>query len=224
MIYERTCPGIFESRPNRFVARVQVEGVTETVHVKNTGRCKELLLPGAQVVLQRAEDPRRKTQYDLIAVYKPSLGWVNIDSQASNRVVGEWLRTQGFSLVQPEYTFGNSRMDFYMEKAGARYLMEVKGCTLEREGIGYFPDAPTLRGVKHLRELADAAQNGWHCSLAFVIAMEGVTEVRPNDETHREFGLALAEARAAGVRVLYLPCKVTPNTLEVVGAPSFWQE
>ena len=222
MIYENTCRGVFESRPNRFIAKVWVNGVPETVHVKNTGRCKELLLPGAEVALQCFDDPKRKTKFDLISVYKPMLGWVNIDSQAPNKVVGEWLRTQRFDLVKPEYTFGDSRVDFYMERGDERHLLEVKGCTLEIDGVGYFPDAPTTRGVKHLHELARAAQNGWHCTMAFVIPMPGVTEVRPNMATHKEFGEALAAAKAAGVRVLFLPCSVTENTLEAIG--EIWAE
>ncbi len=216
MMYQNTCRGVFESRPNRFIARVWVNGVLETVHVKNTGRCKELLLPGADVTLQCFDDPKRKTKFDLVSVYKPGLGWVNIDSQAPNKVVEEWLRTQRFTTVKAEYTFGSSRVDFYMERGEERHLLEVKGCTLEIDGVGYFPDAPTQRGVKHLDELARAAQNGWHCAVAFVIPMEGVTEVRPNMETHPAFGEALAAAKNAGVRVLFLPCRVTEDTLEVL--------
>lgn len=216
MIYENTCRGEFISRPNRFIAHVLVNGTDETVHVKNTGRCKELLLPGAEVILQRSDDPKRKTKFDLISVYKPGLGWVNIDSQAPNKVVAEWLAGQNFDLVKPEYTFGDSRVDFAMQRGEEKYLLEVKGCTLEVDGVGYFPDAPTQRGVKHLHELAAAAQNGWHCAVAFVIAMPGVKEVRPNVATHKEFGTALAAAQNAGVRVLFLPCEVTENTLRVL--------
>lgn len=193
--------GRFIDRPNRFVAHVEINGTVQTAHVKNTGRCRELLLPSAEVRLEVCDNSKRKTKYDLIAAYKPSLGWVNIDSQAPNKVAREWLLTQGFDFVRPEYTYGDSRIDFYMEKNEQRYLMEVKGCTLEVDGIGYFPDAPTLRGVKHLHELAQAAQNGWHCAVAFVIQMEGVTAVRPNIATHPEFATALAQAKAAGVKV-----------------------
>ncbi|MBR4887913.1 MAG: DNA/RNA nuclease SfsA [Clostridia bacterium] len=214
MMYENTCTGVFESRPNRFIAKVWVENTLETVHVKNTGRCKELLLPGAEVTLQRSDDPKRKTKFDLISVYKPGLGWVNIDSQAPNKVAAEWLRSQNFDVIRPEYTFGGSRVDFYMERGEERWLLEVKGCTLEIDGVGYFPDAPTLRGVKHLEELARAAQNGWHCAVAFVIPMPGVEEVQPNTQTHPEFAVALRAAREAGVRVLFLPCEVTENTLQ----------
>lgn len=215
MRYKHIIHGKFHSRPNRFIAKVWVEGKLETVHVKNTGRCRELLLPDAQVILEISDNPNRKTKYDLIGVYKESLGWVNIDSQAPNKVVKEWLEKQGYTYIKPEYTYGASRIDFYMERDGQRYLMEVKGCTLEIDGIGYFPDAPTERGVKHLRELAGAAQEGFQCYVAFVIQMEGVNEVRANVETHKEFGEALDAARAAGVKVLCLGCRVTEDTLEV---------
>lgn len=215
MRYKHIIHGKFHSRPNRFIAKVWVEGKLETVHVKNTGRCRELLLPDAQVILEISDNPNRKTKYDLIGVYKENLGWVNIDSQAPNKVVKEWLEKQGYTYIKPEYTYGASRIDFYMERDGQRYLMEVKGCTLEIDGIGYFPDAPTERGVKHLRELAGAAQEGFRCYVAFVIQMEGVNEVRANVETHKEFGEALDAARAAGVKVLCLGCRVTEDTLEV---------
>ncbi len=215
MRYKHIIHGKFHSRPNRFIAKVWVEGKLETVHVKNTGRCRELLLPDAQVILEISDNPNRKTKYDLIGVYKENLGWVNIDSQAPNKVVKEWLEKQGYTYIKPEYTYGASRIDFYMERDGQQYLMEVKGCTLEIDGIGYFPDAPTERGVKHLRELAGAAQEGFQCYVAFVIQMEGVNEVRANVETHKEFGEALDAARAAGVKVLCLGCRVTEDTLEV---------
>lgn len=215
MRYKHIIHGKFHSRPNRFIAKVWVEGKLETVHVKNTGRCRELLLPDAEVILEVSDNPNRKTKYDLIGVYKENLGWVNIDSQAPNKVVKEWLEKQNYTYIKPEYTYGASRIDFYMEQGEQRYLMEVKGCTLEIDGIGYFPDAPTERGVKHLRELAGAAQEGFQCYAAFVIQMEGVNEVRANVETHREFGEALEAARAAGVKVLCLGCRVTEDTLQV---------
>ena len=156
MKYREIVDGIFLDRPNRFIAHVGVNGTVETVHVKNTGRCKELLLPGAAVRLEVSDNPKRKTKYDLVAVRKQELGWVNMDSQAPNKVVGEWLSKQEFDLVRPEFAYGKSRIDFYMEKGEQKYLLEVKGCTLEVGGIGYFPDAPTERGVKHLHELAQA--------------------------------------------------------------------
>lgn len=215
MKYEETCHAKFLDRPNRFIAHVELNGKTETVHVKNTGRCRELLLPGADVILSHSGNPTRKTAYDLIAVYKEGLGLVNIDSQAPNAVVKEWLLSQGFDVVRPEYRYGDSRIDFYMEKDGRKYLMEVKGCTLEREGIGYFPDAPTERGVKHLHELAKAVSEGYQAYLAFAIQMEGVTKVLPNVDTHPEFGEALEAAEAAGVQVLYLPCRVEEDALYI---------
>lgn len=221
MIYSNTVKGIFISRPNRFVAQVLIDGDEETVHVKNTGRCKELLIPGAEVILARSGNPTRKTGYDLIAVYKKSLGWVNIDSQAPNVLVKEWLESgrsifKDISLMKPECKFGNSRVDFYLECGSRKIFIEVKGCTLEIEGNGYFPDAPTERGVKHLRELAEAAKEGYECYIAFVIAMPKVTEVYPNMDTHPEFGAALEEAKAAGVNVLYLPCEVEPDRISII--------
>ena len=214
MKYMHTKTAAFVSRLNRFTAIVEHNGQKETVHVKNTGRCRELLLPGAEVVLEKSDNPSRKTKYDLISVRKDNIGWVNIDSQATNKVMGEWLNTQDYTLIRPEYTYGDSRIDFYMEKGEKRYLMEVKGCTLEINGIGYFPDAPTERGIKHLKELAKAVGKGYHAILAFVIQMNGITEVRPNMATHPAFGKALEEAKEAGVEVLFLPCRVTENTLE----------
>lgn len=215
MVYKNIIHGKFHSRLNRFIAEVYIKGVLETVHVKNTGRCRELLVPGAEVVLEVSGNPRRKTKYDLVCVYKESLGWVNIDSQAPNKVAAEWLAGQGFSYIRPEYKYGRSRIDFYMERGEEKFLMEVKGCTLEIDGIGYFPDAPTERGVKHLRELTQALSAGYHCIIAFVIPMEGVCQVRPNMVTHAEFGETLEEARAAGVEIWYLPCQVTENSLKI---------
>jgi len=221
MQYNKTIRAVFHSRPNRFIAHVFVDGVLETVHVKNTGRCKELLVPGATVILEMSDNPARKTKYDLIAVYKEGLGLVNMDSQAPNKAVGEWLRESGhfpkLTLVKPEYTYGASRVDFYFEYAGERALMEVKGCTLEREGIGYFPDAPTERGVKHLNELAAAVGAGYEAYLAFVIQMPGVEVVLPNVETHKEFGEALDRAVAAGVKVLYLQCEMGEDAMRIIG-------
>lgn len=216
MKYGKVVEGRFLHRPNRFIAQVSIDGKEETVHVKNTGRCRELLLPGATVVLEVSDNPNRKTAYDLIAVYKQKIGLVNMDSQAPNKVVAEWLKGQDYTKIKPEYTYGNSRIDFYMEKGEEKYLLEVKGCTLEIDGIGYFPDAPTERGVKHLKELTRAAAEGYHCSVAFVIQMEGVYEVRPYDVTHPAFGEALEEARNAGVDVLFLCCEVKPGELRIV--------
>ena len=215
MKYEKTVRGKFHSRPNRFIAKVWIDGVLETVHVKNTGRCKELLIPEVDVILEISDNPNRKTKYDLICVYKENLGWVNIDSQAPNKVVKEWLDTKEYTYVKSEYTYGDSRLDFYMEIQEKKFLMEVKGCTLEIYCVGYFPDAPTLRGVKHLQELTKAVENGFGCIVTFVIQMEGISEVRANVETHREFGEALESAKKAGVKVLCLGCKVTESELMI---------
>ena len=216
MKYSKIVKGIFESRPNRFIAQVWINNVLETVHVKNTGRCRELLIPGATVILEDCQNPNRKTRYDLIAVYKEGLGLVNMDSQAPNKVVAEWLAAQDYDYIKPEYTLGNSRVDFYMKKNGEKYLMEVKGCTLEIDGIGYFPDAPTQRGVKHLLELAEASKKGYHCSIAFVIQMPGISTVLPNETTHPEFKIAFDEAIASGVNVHYLQCDVKEDSLNII--------
>ena len=216
MRYREIIEGRFIDRPNRFIAHVLINGVEETVHVKNTGRCRELLLPDAEVRLAVSDNPNRKTKYDLVAVYKEKLGWVNIDSQAPNKVVQEWLETQDYTLVKTEYVYGDSRIDFYMVKDQQEYLMEVKGCTLEIDGIGYFPDAPTERGVKHLKELTKARTLGYECIIDFVIQMEGVSEVRPYISMQPEFGEALEEAKAAGVKVLFLQCEVGRDTLQIL--------
>ena len=215
MIYPDVMEARFMDRPNRFIAHVNIGGNVETVHVKNTGRCKELLLKDVPVILAKADNPNRKTKYDLIAVKKKKLGWVNIDSQAPNVVIREWLEQQGFDRVRPETVYGDSRIDFYMEKGPQKYLLEVKGCTLEIGGVGYFPDAPTERGVKHIRELIEARKQGYWCGLAFVIQMNGIKQVRPNIETHPEFGKALDEAQKAGVKILHLPCQVEKDSLSI---------
>ena len=215
MKYSNIVKGTFLDRPNRFIAHVELDGKRETVHVKNTGRCRELLLPGAEVWLTAPGTEGRKTKYDLVTVRKENGLLVNIDSQAPNAVVKEWLEKQQYDAVVPEYTYGDSRIDFYMERGAERTLMEVKGCTLEREGIGYFPDAPTDRGVKHLRELAKAVKDGYRAALAFAIQMDGIKEVRPNIQTHPEFGTEMQEARDAGVEILFLSCHVEPDGLTV---------
>ena len=216
MTYEHVIPAVFLDRPNRFIAHVSLDGRTETVHVKNTGRCRELLLPGSEVFLSVSSNPARKTKYDLIAVRKSTGVLFNIDSQAPNKVVGEWLSRQAFDRVVPEYRYGASRLDFYMRRGAEEYLMEVKGCTLELEGTGYFPDAPTERGTKHLRELTEAVKEGYRAVIAFVIQMDGVTEVLPHRTTDPAFGEALDRAAEAGVRILCLPCHVEPDRLEIV--------
>lgn len=220
MKYDNITHAIFLNRPNRFIAEVDIDGHNETVHVKNTGRCRELLIHGCEVWLTAPGTPGRKTKYDLIAVRKGSGTIFNIDSQAPNKVVREWLDKQDFDRIVPEYTYGDSRIDFYMErKSGGmepeKYLMEVKGCTLEIDGIGYFPDAPTERGVKHLKELIKAKSAGYRAILAFVIQMDGVTEVRPNIDTHPEFAEIFYKAKATGVEVLNLTSHVTPEEIVI---------
>ena len=222
MIYENIQPAYFVSRPNRFIAEVRLagpegpQGEILRVHVKNTGRCRELLKEGSRVILSRAANPNRKTAYDLIGVYREDGPFFNIDSQAANQVTGEWLRDLNyFDEIRPEYRIGNSRIDFWMKRGDQPYLLEVKGCTLVREGIGYFPDAPTERGIKHLKELAGLAGQGYKCAVGFVIQTEGVTKVLPNMETHPAFGQALKEAEEAGVNVLYLPCRVGEDFLRI---------
>ena len=211
MTYDSICRAVFIDRPNRFIAHVERNGHMETVHVKNTGRCRELLIPGAEVWLSGSDNPSRKTAYDLIAVRKSNGLLINIDSQAPNAVAREWLDAQGFDRIRPEFRYGQSRLDFMMERGTERFLMEVKGCTLERDGTGYFPDAPTERGAKHLRELEKA--DGFQPVLLFVIQMDGITEVRGNEETDPAFCLALEDAERSGVKVICLPCHVEPDSL-----------
>ena len=223
ILYEDTVPGIFGRRLNRFVAEVSIEGKTERVHVKNTGRLRELLVSGAEVTLQKAQVPGRKTAYDLISVYRQGLGWVNIDSLVPNALMKQYLLGRDYDLVKPEYTYEDSRFDFYMERKGEKYLMEVKGCTLAadlEQGTGLFPDAPTERGVKHLEELAAAAKKGYHCAIAFVIQMNGIRKVLPNDETHPEFGQALLRAAEAGVKVLFFECHAEAGSIRIIGVSS----
>lgn len=218
MNYPAIRPARFLSRPNRFVAFVELDGAVHKVHVKNTGRCRELLVPGATVYLARGDNPDRKTAYDLVAVEKGPL-LVNMDSQAPNRVFAQWARAgrfrPGLTLLRPETVWGHSRFDFYWESdTGRRGFAEVKGVTLEENGHARFPDAPTLRGVKHLEELTLCRQAGFEATVCFVVQMEGMTDVAPNDATHPAFGEALRRAAAAGVEVLALGCRVTPHSLE----------
>ena len=217
MIYENMQPGIFRDRPNRFIAHVELDGKLETVHVKNTGRCRELLVPGAKVWCQRSENPARKTKFDLICVEKgPYL--INMDSQAPNKAVQEWLLGGGMGQIRdlrPETVHGDSRFDFAFQKDGKQCYLEVKGVTLEDGGICAFPDAPTERGAKHLRGLHRAVTEGCACYALFVIQMRPVLYLHPNDATDPVFGKALREAAAGGVHVLAVDCQVTPNSMTV---------
>ena len=217
MTYENMVPGIFQARPNRFIAHVQIGGQTEIVHVKNTGRCKELLVPGCSVWCQRSSNPNRKTAFDLIAVQKGDR-LINMDSQAPNRAAGEWLSSGGLgeiSELKAEVKHGDSRYDFSFLKDGKQCFLEVKGCTLEHDGVCAFPDAPTERGAKHIRGLTAAARAGYGAYILFVIQMSDVKYIRPHDETDPEFGKALREASQNGVRVLAMDCAVTPDTMEI---------
>ena len=217
MTYENMVPGIFQARPNRFIAHVQIGGQTEIVHVKNTGRCKELLVPGCAVWCQRSSNPNRKTAFDLIAVQKGDR-LINMDSQAPNRAAGEWLSSGGLgeiSELKAEVKHGDSRYDFSFLKDGKQCFLEVKGCTLEQDGVCAFPDAPTERGAKHIRGLTAAARAGYGAYILFVIQMSDVKYIRPHDETDPEFGKALREASQNGVRVLAMDCAVTPDTMEI---------
>lgn len=217
MIYENMQPGIFRDRPNRFIAHVELDGKLETVHVKNTGRCRELLVPGAKVWCQRSENPARKTKFDLICVEKgPYL--INMDSQAPNKAVQEWLLGGGMGQIRdlrPETVHGDSRFDFAFQKDGKQCYLEVKGVTLENGGICAFPDAPTERGAKHLRGLQRAVTEGCVCYALFVIQMRPVLYLHPNDATDPVFGKALREAAAGGVHVLAVDCQVTSNSMTV---------
>ena len=214
MRYKTVVTGVFHSRPNRFIALVDVGGREEVCHVKNTGRCRELLLPGAQVVLSVSDNPARKTKYDLVAVWKEGTGLVNMDSQAPNAAAAELLpRLFPGAVIRAEQRCGLSRFDFSLEtEQGVGYL-EVKGCTLDREGHAYFPDAPTERGVKHLRELTELRRQGRCAAVLFLVQMKGVHAFSPNDGTDPAFGAALREARGAGVEILCYDCLVTPESM-----------
>ena len=217
MRYDNMIEGRFLRRDNRFVAQVEIGGKQETVHVKNTGRCRELLQPGAQVWCAQSDNPARKTRCDLITVRKGEY-LINMDSQAPNAAAKEWLEAGGLGpaeVVKPEQKFGASRFDFYLERQGKGMYLEVKGVTLEDQGVCRFPDAPTERGAKHLRELIVAKEAGYDAAVLFVIQMKPVRWLEPNDGTDPEFGKALREAAAAGVQVLAVDCRVTVDTMEI---------
>ena len=217
MRYGTMVPGTFIARPNRFIAHVEINGKLEICHVKNTGRCRELLPAGAQVWCQASDNPNRKTKYDLIAVRKGDR-LINMDSQAPNAAAREWLLSGGLGQVEnlrPETVHGDSRFDFSFTLDGRPCLMEVKGCTLENDGVCSFPDAPTERGVKHLHGLTRAVREGYGAFVLFVIQMPDVKYLRPNDATDPAFGAALREAAEAGVTVLAMDCGVTPDTMEI---------
>ena len=222
MRYKKVIPAVFLERPNRFIAHVDVNGVKETVHVKNTGRCRELLVPGCTVYLSCSDNPTRKTKYDLIAVEKKRAEkslLINMDSQIVNDAAEEWLRTGAFvspgATIRREVTYGASRFDFYLEDGERRIFMEVKGVTLENEGIASFPDAPTERGIKHLYELIDCLEEGYEAYVLFVIQMKGIHAFYPNDTMHPAFGEALRKAKNAGVRILVKDCEIHPDSIVI---------
>ena len=218
MRYERIEKAVFLERPNRFIAYTELNGRKETVHVKNTGRCAELLVPGASVYIQRSANPDRKTKWDLISVEKGER-MINMDSQIPNRLVEEWIRGghlfRDVTLVRPETTYGNSRFDLYVEAEGKRIFIEVKGVTLEENGVCRFPDAPSERAVKHLEELILAKQEGYETYVFFVIQMKDVRYFTPNTDTHPAFAESLRRAAAAGVHILAYDCTVSPDSIEI---------
>lgn len=219
MQYPNIHRAVFLERPNRFIARVALNGDVETVHVKNTGRCRELLIPGATVYLVASDNPTRKTRFDLVAVEKGAL-LVNMDSQVPNRVFEEFVRSgaflKGLTKIKPEFVHGDSRFDFYLEQGNCPHLVEIKGVTLEQDGVASFPDAPTERGVKHIEGLIRSREEGFETWLCFVVQMQPMKWVQPNDVTHPAFGEVLRRAAAAGVHIKAFECEVRPDSLEIV--------
>jgi len=219
MKYSKILPGVFITRPNRFIAHIEIGGETCVCHVKNTGRCRELLVPGAKVYVEESQNPARKTKYDLIAVEKGRL-LINMDSQSPNKAAAEAIPRllPGLTLLRPETIFGNSRFDFYAETAGTdgtpeKWFIEVKGVTLEENGAARFPDAPTERGAKHLRELCRCVDEGYRAAVLFLIQMKGVRYFEPNEATDPAFAAALRQAAARGVEIWALDCLVTPDSM-----------
>lgn len=217
MKYQDTFEGIFICRPNRFIAHVELDGEIKVCHVKNTGRCKELLVEGRRVILEKSGNPLRKTEYDLVSVYKGDK-LINIDSQAPNKIFGEWLEKSDFfknvGLIRPETAYKNSRFDYYIEADGRKIFAEIKGATLENNGVVMFPDAPTERGVKHIEELCDAVSNGFDAYVFFIIQMKDCKYFKPNETTHPKFAKALLSAREKGVKIYALNCDVGESSIE----------
>ena len=220
MQYRMIRKGYFLARPNRFIAHVELDGQIVICHVKNTGRCKELLKEGAVVYLEESDNSNRKTKFDLVAVEKGER-LINMDSQAPNRVFQEWAEGGGFrgelNFLKAETTYGNSRFDFYWKSSNTQGFVEVKGVTLEENGVVLFPDAPTKRGVKHIEELIAAREAGYEAAICFVVQMACVRCFRPNDRTHPEFGDALRRAAQAGVEILAVDCCVERDSLKING-------
>lgn len=219
MEYKNIKEAVFLERPNRFIAYIEVDGKREVAHVKNTGRCRELLIPGCKIFVQENDLSHRKTKFDLISVYKGER-LINMDSQAPNKVVMEWLcdkklmpQLMPLTKIKAEAVYGSSRLDFYMEAGNRRIFAEVKGVTLEENGVVLFPDAPTERGIKHVNELCRCVEEGFDAYVIFVIQMKGVKHFAPNDKTHREFGDSLRAAKRIGVNVIAFDCDITPTEI-----------
>lgn len=223
MKYENIIKGRFIERPNRFIARVEINGEAKTVHVNNTGRCKELLREGCTVYLEKSGNPLRKTGYDLVAVEKQREGkpplLINMDSQIPNAAAEEWLKKCGFfsenAVIRREVKYGASRFDFYIEDGERKVFLEVKGVTLENDGVAMFPDAPTERGVKHINELIGCISDGYEAYILFVIQMKEISLFIPNYKTHPGFGNALCEAEKAGVKIIAVDCVITDDSIEI---------
>jgi len=218
LTYKNICEGVFCSRINRFVAEVEIDGLVERCHIKNTGRCKELLVPGAKVYLNQSDKPERATKYDLITVWKGER-LINMDSQAPNRAFLEYLQSGRYIddivFIKPEARYGGSRFDFYVETADRKIFIEVKGVTLENDGVASFPDAPTERGIKHLNELAYSIQEGYEAHVVFIVQMKDIRWFMPAYEIHPEFGMALVAARGSGVEVNAFDCIIAPDSIAV---------
>lgn len=223
MRYKNIEKSIFMERPNRFIANVEINGKAEVVHVKNTGRCKEILRKGCTVYLERSDNPNRSTKYDLVAAEKerensPAL-LINIDSQAPNKAAEEWLCSGKFfspdAVVKREVKYRNSRFDFYIEDKGKKAFLEVKGVTQEYSGKAMFPDAPTERGIKHIEELIECKKEGYDAYILFVIQMKEITSFTPNEEIHKAFADTLRKAQKNGVKIIAMDCKITPDSMEI---------
>ena len=226
MRYENIKKARFLARPNRFIAHAELDGQEVICHVKNTGRCRELLIPGETTIYiqDHGEDAKRKTRYSLIGVEKGNL-MINMDSQAPNKVVKEWIQAgeflPGITFMKPEKKYGNSRFDFYLEQGEKKIFLEVKGVTLEEDGVAMFPDAPTERGVKHIEELIACKEDGYDAYIVFVVQMAGMKVFRPNEKTQPEFGEALRKARSHGVEIIVKNCIVTPDELKITDSLPF---
>jgi len=219
MKYKNIIKGKFIARPNRFIAEVEINGKIETCHVKNTGRCRELLIPSATVFVEENDNPKRKTKFSLIGVVKDKR-LINMDSQVPNKIVHEWILKgnlfKDVTLIKPETTYNKSRFDFYIETKDKKAFIEVKGVTLEDNKVVRFPDAPTERGLKHIKELCACIKEGYDAYIIFAIQMKDVLYFEPNDETHKEFGDALREAKKSGVNIVAVDCEVKEDSIDII--------